>query len=71
MPRVLVERPLKWDDKEYPPGVSVDMPERILNSLPPGTVRTMPNPQNYPVHAPPTPKAPEAKGAAPSAAEKK
>jgi hypothetical protein len=55
VPRVLVNRNLKWNDRSYPPGVAVDMPEDIIASLPEGTVRAMPRPENYPVHEPPSP----------------
>lgn len=41
MPRVIVDRPLRWNKKDYPPGVAVDMPDEVLDSLPDGVVHQM------------------------------
>jgi hypothetical protein len=58
MPRVIVQRPLRWDTVTYPAGVAVDMPDEILTSLPSGTVRMMDSPATYQVMPPPAPPEP-------------
>jgi hypothetical protein len=41
MPRVVVDRTLRWNHETFPPGVAVDMPQDVLETLPDGVVHLM------------------------------
>jgi hypothetical protein len=58
MPRVIVQRNIRWNGETFEPGVSVDMPDNVLKKLPPGVVRAMDVPTEIPHREAPKPKPP-------------
>jgi hypothetical protein len=46
---VVVERRLRWNKKDFQPGVAVDMPVEVMATLPEGVVRPLVDPTAPPV----------------------